>query len=262
MTPKTHEVPSSMARSEREIAQKFNFTRRALERIPVPQEQRAISFDRGIAGLGFMVFPSGVRSFFHRRWVRGTAERTTLGRFPEMSIEQAREEAGRLNAAIAKWKLSGYRGESPFHRPLDEITFGALVEDYIERHVKGHAAHPGRATQEVRWAVDRHLAPWKATKLGDLTRADMVRLHRDIGEKHKTSANRTIELVRRLYNWAASPDVNLYRGENPALHIKRFHEARRTRFLRPDEIAMLFAALKKEPNTDLVDFVNLALWTG
>jgi len=44
--------------------------------------------------------------------------------------------------------------------------------------------------------------------------------------------------------------------------VKLFHEAKRGRFLQPDELPRFFAALKKEANVDLRDFVNLAMWTG
>ena len=249
--------------AKRTTARKLNFTKRALEDLRVPRdEDRLIVFDTQTAGLGFVVFASGVRSFFHRRRVRGVAERTTLGRFPDLTIEQARGEASSLNARIAAWKLSGYQGESPFEERPDAATFGELVDRYIERHVQRHASRPERAIQEVRWAVNRHLASWKNAKLGEITRRDMVKLHEDIGRKHRTAANRLVQLVRRLYSWGESPDVGLHRGENPARRIKLFHESKRTRFLKPAELYPLFAALRREPNAALRDYVNLALWTG
>ena len=252
-----------MTTAKRKPACKLNFTKRALEELRVPHDNdRLIVFDTNTAGLGFVVFASGVRSFFHRRRVRGVAERTTLGRFPDLTIEQARSEASSLNARIAAWKLSGYQGESPFEKRPEAATFGELVDKYIERHVQRHASRPERAVQEVRWAVDKHLASWKNAQLDEITRSDVVQLHEEVGGKHRTAANRLVQLVRRLYNWAASPDVSLHRRDNPAHHIKLFHESRRTRFLRPAEMPSLFAALRKEPNADLRDYVTLALWTG
>jgi integrase len=252
-----------MPTSKRKPARKLNFTKHALEKLLVPRDaDRLVVFDTHTSGLGFVVFASGVRSFFHRRRVRGAAERTTLGRFPDLTIEQARGDASRLNARIASWKLSGYQGESPFDERPEATTFGALVDKYIERHVRGHASHPERAIQEVRWTVDKHLSSWKNAKLGEITRSDVVQLHEKVGREHTTAANRLVQLVRRLYSWGASPDVGLHRGENPARHIKLFHESKRTRSLKPAELYQLFTALKKEPNADLLDYVKLALWTG
>jgi integrase len=252
-----------MPASKRKPARKLNFTKRALEYLSVPRgDDRLIVFDTNTAGLGFVVFASGIRSFFHRRRVRGVAERTTLGRFADLTIEQARGEASRLNAEIADWKRSGYQGESPFEKNPTAATFGELVDQYIGRHVQRHASHPERAVQEVRWAVDKHLASWKNAKLSEIVRGDVVQVHEKVGKKHRTAANRLVQLVRRLYSWGTSPDVSLFRGENPAHHIKLFHESRRTRFLKPAEMPLLFTALRKEPNAALRDYVTLALWTG
>jgi integrase len=252
-----------MPASKRMPVRKLNFTKRALENLRVPRgHDRLIIFDTRTTGLGFVVFASGIRSFFHRRRVRGIAERTTLGRFPEMTIEQARGEASRLNAEIAAWEGSDYQGESPFDKRPEAATFSELVDRYIEGHLQKHASHPERAIREVRWTVDRHLARWKNAKLHEITRSDMVQLHEEVGGKHRIAANRLVQLVRRLYSWGESPDVGLYRGENPARHIKMFHESRRTRFLKPAELPLLFTALEKEPNADLRDYVILALWTG
>src|ERR1700683_572190 len=252
-----------MPTSQRKPAQKLNFTKRALEALQVPAgDDRLIVFDTKTAGLGFVTFASGARRFFHRRRVRGIAERTTLGKFDDLTVEQARGEASSLNARIAAWKLSGYQDESPFEKRPDAATFGELVDRYIERHVRRHASRPERAIQEVRWAVDRHLASWKNLKLAVITRSDVVKLHEDVGRKHRTAANRLVQLVRRLYSWAESPDIALHRGENPARHIKLFHESKRSRYLKPAELYALFTALKQALNASLRDYVNLALWPG
>ena len=144
---------------KRKPTHRVNFTKRALEALPVPgDDARTIVFDTHTAGLGFVVFASGIRTFFHRRFVRGVAQRTTLGRFEDLSIDQARGEASKLNARIAAWKLSGYQGRIALSKNTRmPSTFGELVEKYLERHVQGHASHPERAIPEVRYAVNKHL---------------------------------------------------------------------------------------------------------
>ena len=74
------------------------------------------------------------------------------------------------------------------------------------------------------------------------------------------AANRTLQLLRAIFNWAL--DAALYSGTNPASRVKLFHEASRERFLQPEELPLLFGALDKTTNVDLRDFVVLALLTG
>lgn len=221
---------------------------------------RLTVFDEHTAGLGFTVFPSGVRSFFHLRLVRGYPQRTTIGRFPDLSVEQARGKASELNTALAKWRLNGYAGETPFETRHDP-TLDDLATQYVERQIRAHAAHPDRAAKAVEWQVAKYLASWRNRKIGSIRKADIVGLHERLGrECGKPTANRTVQMMRAMFYWAE--EAGLWQGVNPAAGVKFFHESKRTRFLQPDELPRFFATLAKEKNVDLRDFVNLAMWTG
>src|ERR1700688_2498845 len=112
-------------------AQKINFTKRALEALPVPREGRLIVLDTQTVGLGLTIFASGVRTYFHRRFADGVAERTTLGGFDDLSILQARGKAAKLNAELAEWKLGGCEGPNPLANPARTgATFDELLEAY------------------------------------------------------------------------------------------------------------------------------------
>lgn len=239
----------------------LNFTVKALDKL-VRGEKRYNVLDSHTHGLGIVVFPSGSKSFFHVRKSQGTPRRTTLGAYPDMTIELARGKAAELNGKLAMWKSRDYDGDCPLDRPAQVLTFGQLIDDYLEKHVAAHAKRPERAKQDVRYTVDSYLASWKGRRLNAIRRSDVVRLHGEIGAKHKVMANRTVQLIRRIYNWAQSRDVGLYDGDNPATEIRLFHEEKRTRFIQPDEMPRLFAALKASRNDALRDFVNLSLWTG
>src|ERR1700753_2599690 len=85
----------------------LNFTKIALEALPVPKDgARVIYHDSKTNGLQLRVTSNGVKTFSMFRWVKaeGKPERITLGRFPDMSVEKARENAANINAAIANKK--------------------------------------------------------------------------------------------------------------------------------------------------------------
>ena len=207
-----------------------------------------------------MVQPSGHRAFFWFRKICGRPTWKTIGTFPDLSIEQARAKSAELNAAIAGWKASDYSGDDPILRKRD-LTLGAVLEDYIEKRLKAHAKNPIQAIRAVRWQFDGYMASWRDRKLGTIRRQDVRVLHAELGEASgKVTANRLVQLVRTLFNWALKSE--LWRGENPARGITPFPESSRTRFLQPDELPKLFKALSQERNLDLRDFVLLALFTG
>lgn len=239
---------------------KSSFSKRSLEKLPVKDKRYAV-FDSDTNGLGLAVYPSGQKTFFHLRKVQGWPERTTIGPFPDLSVENARGKASELNGKLSRWKANDYEGPHPLGRRTRTPTFGELIDDYIDRHLKNKAKQPELAAETVRGMVDRYLASWRVRKLGSIRREDVRNVLHDVAERRgKVIANRLVELVRRLYYFAEKAE--LHTGENPARKIELFAEQGRTRFLNGEELARLFAALRKEPNADLRDFVLLALFTG
>lgn len=250
-----------MVKRKRPSNAPFNFTVGTITAKRAPESGRVTYHDTQVKELGLMIHPTGRRTFFWFRKVRGRGARwKTIGPFPDISIEQARGKASELSGQLARWKMDDQAGAGPFKSFRNDLTFGELVDAYCGRHVRPHAKNPAHAEKRVRGAVDFYLKRWKDRRLGEIQRAEVLDVFADLGRTRKHTANRTVQLVRLLFNFAIT--VELWRGENPAARIKLHHEARRERFLQPDELARLFSALRDEPNPDLRDFVNLALWTG
>src|SRR6266404_1053390 len=85
-----------------------------LEPVPVPAEKRTILYDTQVRGLGVMVQPTGHKSFFWFRKVRGYPTWATIGAFPDLTVENARAQAAERNAKLARWKADEYQGDDPF----------------------------------------------------------------------------------------------------------------------------------------------------
>jgi integrase len=238
---------------------RINLTKKSVEALRA-LDGREMHYDVKTRGLGVMVQPTGHKAFFWFRKVRGRPEWKTLGDFPDLSVENAREKASERNAKLARWKAADYEGPNPFEQKRD-LTLGGLADDYIERQVKPHAARPDRAAPAAEWMLNAYLSAWKHRRLGAIQRADVLSLHKELGEKKgKVTANRVVQFLRRIFNWADKAEV--WRGENPARGVKMFHEDKRTRFLQPDELPRVFHALRSETNADLRDFVLVGLVTG
>ena len=106
---------------------KFNFTKDALSNLPVPKtDQRKVYHDAKTTGLQLRVTSTGVRTFSVFRRVKGGApERMTLGRFPDMTIEQARRLAATVNSAIE----DGANPAKVKRAHKSEVTFGEVFTD-------------------------------------------------------------------------------------------------------------------------------------
>ena len=108
---------------------KINFTKAILDTLPLPsQGQRAVYHDKKTNGLQVRITSAGVKTFcLYRRIKNGNPERVTLGRYPDMSIEQARNESARINALI----VSGVNPNSDARALKTEITLLELFEDFL-----------------------------------------------------------------------------------------------------------------------------------
>lgn len=236
---------------------RFNFTKAAIEALPVPEAgKRAVYHDAKTTGLQIRVTSAGTKTFcIYRRIKGGQPERVTLGRFPEMTIEQARRKAADINAAIEG-------GSSPAkakraHR--EEPTFADVFALFIPgKRKRNKEPLSERTKKDYQDCLRIHLAKIKDLKLSQIQRDDVRRIHAAVTKKSPASANRAVAIISSVYNYAID-ELDVYAGANPAAKVKKNYEAPRERFAQSDELPRLFAAMAVDP---LGDFFLLALLTG
>ena len=102
--------------------------------LPKPPK-RTVLFEEG-TGFGLRLEPSGRKSFILFYWFNGKKDGVTLGRYPKLSLADAR-------AVVAKIKQKIERGEDPKVEIKETqranrnfYTVGDLCHEYIERHAK------------------------------------------------------------------------------------------------------------------------------
>ncbi len=234
---------------------RINFTKKNLEDLDLPEEGKKQEryYDTKARGLFVLVTDAGMKTFYVRRKVKGKSELFLLGRFPELTVEQARAKAGGFHAAVTEGKnvVEAKRAEKA------ELTLGELFDEYIERHLK-----KSRKTWQVQQEnIERYFGPWKNHKLSAITREDVELLHGSLGRKRgHYSANRALDLLRAAYNKAIQ--WHMYKGANPAVGISEFKEQPRERALQADEMERFFQALQTETDNNFKDFIHLCLYTG
>lgn len=242
----------------------LNFTKKTLEKLSA-QEKRFSVFDDDVSGLGLAIYPTGQKTFFHLKKVQGWPQRTTIGAFPDLSVDQARGKASELNGKLSMWKANSYEGQNPVERPKKVSTLGQVLAHYIENHLKASAKDPGHAVKYANWQFDAYLASLRNRPLGTIRREHVRELHAGIAAKNGgVTANRTITFLRTLFNHAIDPDVALWDGANPCAKPKKFlaHEQSRKRTIERNEAPKFFKELTRESHRDLRDFLLLALSTA
>ena len=103
---------------------KFSFTKASIEKLPTPPAgRREIYYDTRVPHLVLRVTDKGTKSFIVYRWVDGRALKRTIGRYPDVTIEQARVQAQQLNSQLAL-------GEDPMDKKREEqeeLSLGELL---------------------------------------------------------------------------------------------------------------------------------------
>ena len=232
---------------------KFNFTKRSLEILSIPiNGKRSYYYDEKVRGLGVAVTDKGTITFIVYRKVEGRPERITLGRYPDLSIENARGLASETNAQISQGKNPNQEKS----KLRAEITLQELFDKYLEQHAKKH---------KKSWISDQsqyqlYLASWSKRKISSIHKSDIESLHTKIGNNNGIyTANRALSLLGIMFSKAISWGWN---GINPVIGIKKFKEKSRERFLQGDELPRFFKSLEEEQNRCLADFFMLSLLTG
>lgn len=242
---------------------RINLGKKIIEALPTPRDgKRAAYTDTRVPGLGVMVQPTGNKVYFWFRKIRGRRTWKTLGEFPAMSVEQARDKAQEINTQFAKWKSNDYQGRSPLGTRQRGLSFKFVLEDYIKKWLTDEAKNPDRAIKGVRWQFDKYIPSWLDRNINSVRSEDVLALQHEVRKKHGLfTSNRLIQLLRALYNWAKN---NMgWVGDNPA-QIAIFSERkfRRKIYLTREVIPRFWNALSLEPRRDLQHFVIMSLFTG
>lgn len=232
---------------------KFNFTKKEVEALPQGKTEKEQYWDTKARGLYIKVSKAGIKRFFVRRKIHGHSERLFLGRFPELTVEQASIKCAEFHASLAQGKnLAGSR-----RADLKEITLGEMFSRYLERH----ARKSRKTSDEMEEQFEHSFSKWKDRKLSRITSEVAETIHQSVGEtRGQYAANRAIELVRALFNKAA--EWKVFKGSNPTETITMFPEQNRVRIIQVDEFHRFFAALEEEADQDIQNFVLLSLFAG
>jgi Arm DNA-binding domain len=146
-------------------------------------------FDETVTGLALRVTRLGTKAWTFHYTRNGKRCRTTLGRYPSISLARARTLATEATSAVAEGGLPTLGGG---------MTVAALAEAYIQ-----HIARL-RSAQEIERRVRRDIVPIIGNvALADLHRRDATRII-DAKRKAPIGARRAFDDLRAMLRWAVA----------------------------------------------------------
>jgi integrase len=193
------------------------------------------------SGLAVEVLPSGKLSWIYRFRTDGKPGKVAIGRYPVMSLKQARQKRDELSQVVAQ-------GRSPAREKQlakTASTENTTVHDFGERYFKEIVERDCKNARPNRRYLDREIYPTLGEKaIREVTVADVELLvfrKRDGGQP--SSAGQIRNLLKRMFDYALTRGVVT---ANPATSIlmRYITQARpRTRALSPQEIRIYLHTL-------------------
>lgn len=225
-----------------------------------PDARRQDYMDLIDRGFGIFVQPSGIKTFFVRYRLRGKGgeRRVTLGRYPHLTLAEARSLAKGLLGRAAG-------GEDPQGEAAEEqeeeraaTTFGELATSYLENSKR--RLRPG-SYRKVEQAVQLDLLPaWSEQAAATIRRRDVAALlDKIVNRGAAVQANRTRSIAHRLFAFAVEREIVEF---NPVTGVRRpTDERHRTRVLTEEEIRSLWTIWEEE-GSETSALLRFLLLTG
>ena len=191
---------------------------------------------------------------------KGRTRRVTIGQHGEIMPTFARAEAERLLGEIA----AGRDRAAERDKAKADKSVGVVLEQFMAEHVRPKLkASTAESYQHI--AILYVLPLLGRHAIGEVTRADIARLHHQMHDK-PSQANRTLAMLSKFFGWAEKhglrPD-----GSNPCRHVEKYRERRRELFLSQAELARLGDALREAEQAKtcspwIVAAIRLLTFTG
>ena len=214
--------------------------------------KRSQIFDSEQRGLCLRISESGEKSFSVCYKHSGRMKRLTLGKFPEVSLADARSRAREALNRVAN-------GVDPQqHKMIERLadTFGELVDTFLEKY-----ADKKRSGREDRRILKKYLVPeLRHVRAKDVMRAQIRVILDAIAKDAPIMANRVLASVRKMYNWAIGQDLVVH---NPCFKLPApSKERRRDRVLSNDELKKVWIALDNDKSSVISDAFKMRLLTA
>lgn len=245
-----------------QLSEHFTLDDETISSLPLPLSQKDY-FDKNFQGkgsFGIRISKGGTRTFFLIfEETPGRKKRVSIGRFPELSLKEARSKAisllrrTRLSKAIP---LTSHKKKTSHQ----ELTLNSVCAKFI--HHSKLSGKTEKTLKEYQRILNREVLPF----LGDydiksLKKHHFLELLEDIFLERgkKALGNRTRSLLHRIFEFSVEREL---RTTNPLRHIARSTESKKSNLLISiPEIRKLFFHLQAK-SSESASAVLFALLTA
>jgi len=233
-----------------------HFTDFMLRKLSCEGRDRIEVWDGRVPGFGIRVSKFGTKTFILTYRHRGRSRRLTIGRYPYLSLMDAREKASDALRQLEKGvdpALSAEVAEDPSYQ------FDAVLARFVERHCTPNNK-PSTAKETTRLLRKHFESAWGKRDIRDIRPTHITEvLEALVASGRPSEANHALGVVKTLFRWCVDREML---ADNPCDKIKKpAKHGTRARVLSDDELKAVWHALDTEAYP-FGEMTKLLLLTG
>lgn len=218
-----------------------NLTDLTLRKLSSNGQDRAEVWDARIPGFGVRVSSAGTKTFILLYRHRGRPRRLSLGRYPVLSLADARTKASEALLTINQ-------GVDPtlVEHAVDDPTFqfDAVVTSFVSRHC--NVRNKASTAKETERLLNKHfVGAWKKRDVRDIRQSHINEvLDALIAADKPSEANHALGVIKTLFRWCVDRDMIAL---SPCMKIKKpARHGSRARVLSEAELKAVWGVLGAE----------------
>ncbi|SEK98631.1 tyrosine-type recombinase/integrase [Nitrosovibrio tenuis] len=242
-------------------------TKSVVDAIPYPETGQIFYRDSEIKGFGLRVGTSS-KVYIAEGKVNSKTIRVSIGHHGIFTAEQARQEAKNILGMIA-------RDINPNDVSKAKRAQSVTLSEVFEAYLKARGSLKSRTVYDYKRLMKTYLADWQTKPLVEISKDQIERKHREIGERSPAQANLTMRFVRALLNFAIGKYEdsagNPIIANNPTKRLSQtrswYRVDRRNTVIKAHDLPQWFRAVNNLKDDALgrnriKDYLLLLLFTG
>lgn len=226
--------------------------------------------DGKIAGFGIRVTSTGTKTFYFLYRFRNQRPRISLGRYPDITLAQARKKAEEARGLLRRGLNPKYHlqeDDEAISHASETVTadavpvplFAHALEDYISKHLFTNRRF-STAKETSRNLRAAFLPAWGAIPLDEIRASDVTKvIDAKVDDGKPGAAIHALSNIKTFFKWCVGRKII---RSSPAHGIpKPTTSPSRSRYLKPYELRAVWLATQAEPNP-IAKLVQLAMLTG
>lgn len=241
-----------------------------VDNLPLPEVQQEGKtaqkryYDDNLKGFGVRITSGGSKAFFVEKFINRKRCRITLGHYPELTAEMAKNKALLMLGQIA---MGGDPIAEKKASTIIKVTLNEVFKDYL----KTRKTLKPKTISNYQQILDKGFTSWKHKPILSITKDRITKYHEKLGKEHgEAYANLAMRILRALFNFAAGQyedaKGNSLIPENPVKRLSQtrawYRVERRQTYIKPHELKAWYAGLQITQNEVLRDYLLLILLTG